>query len=207
MNGNIFEIIERLGKKEYFYIVFIVVFSIGFIKLLQPDSTILIGIFLGVIIIFFYISNVIYKADNSTNTLLNKYNYLPIKPERFILKYENIINFLYDIREYYDYNLSALNDLVIELNNFFILYDDLIVHNYVDCQYTYDNLANIKLKLVNILATYIYSIPDDVYLIENLSDKQKEFDMMLQEYLNDIISKCDISTFKKTKPYPSNMLY
>jgi hypothetical protein len=122
------------------------------------------------------------------------------------LKYPNIINFLYDIREYYDYNLTALNELIIELNNFFILYHDLLMNNYIDCSYTFDNLNGIKLRLINILSTYIYSIPDDVYLINNLADKQKEFDIILQEYLDSVTNKCDINSFKKSKPYPANMV-
>lgn len=203
---NIYNIINRLDKKQFFYIFFIIIFSIGIIKIIEPNNTLIIGILLSFIIIFFYISKVIYIKDTSDNTLQYKYNSLLIKPESLILKYPNIINFLYDIREYYEYNLTALDELIIELNNFFILYDDLIIHNYIDCEYIYDNLSGIKLKLINILSTYIYSIPDDIYLIDNLAIKQKEFDTILQEYLNNIINNCKINTFKKSKPLPANSL-
>jgi hypothetical protein len=203
---NIYNIINRLDKKEFFYIFFIVIFSIGIIKLIQPNNTLLLGILLSFIIIFIYISKVIYIKDTSDNTLQYKYNSLLIKPESLILKYPNIINFLYDIREYYEYNLAALDELIIELNNFFILYDDLISRNYIDCEYIYDNLSGIKLKLINILSTYIYSIPDDIFLMDNLAIKQKEFDTILQEYLNNIINNCIINSFKKSKPLPANSL-
>lgn len=203
---NVFEIVDRLGKKEYFFIFFIVIFSIGLIKLIQPDYALVIGLILGCVIVFFYISKFIYVQDNSKNTLINQYNSLLIKPDPLLLNYTNIITFLYDMHEYYDYNLTAMNELMVELNNFFILYHSLVSNNYTDCEYTFDNLTGIKLKLVNILSTYIYSIPDDIYLMDNLADKQQAFDNMLQEYLNNISNKCDIDSFKKSKPMPANML-
>jgi hypothetical protein len=42
--------------------------------------------------------------------------------------------------------------------------------------------------------------------MDNLADKQQAFDNMLQEYLNNISNKCDIDSFKKSKPMPANML-
>jgi hypothetical protein len=185
----------------------ILIGSIAVIKILQPSSLLGIGLILGVIGIYFYIQKVLYNMETSNTTLEYKYNSLLIKPNKLLLKYSEIIDFLYNIKNYYEYNLTNYNELIEELNEFFIMYDQLKENNYDQCKYIYDNLNNSKIKLIDTLANYIYSIPDDIYLINNLDQKKIEFNNLLDNYLNNITNNCNINEFKKNKPQPYNLIF
>jgi hypothetical protein len=203
---NIFDTINILKKKEYFFIVLIFMISIVIIRIINPNTTLLLGIILACIISFIYIQKTLYTIDNTNNTIQNKYNALLIKPNIIILNYPDIIEFLYDIRIYYEYDLTNYNDIITELNGFFILYDSLIDNNFNNCSLIYDNLFGLKSKLNNYLANYIYAIPDDIYLMNNLETKKQEFDNILSKYLDNISNNCKINEFKKNKPLPYNLL-
>lgn len=202
---NIYNTINLLTKKEYFFIVIIFLVSIIIIRIINPNNILLIGIVLGSIISFIYIQHTEYLIETTTSAIQNKYDSLLIKPDKIILKYPEFINFLYDIKIYYDYDLTNFNDIIKELNTFITLYDNLVENKYDDCSLIYDNLLGIKSKLNNYLANYIYAIPDDIYLINNLGVKKQEFDQMLTKYLDKITNNCSIDEFKKNRPLPYNL--
>jgi inorganic pyrophosphatase len=91
--------------------------------------------------------------------------------------------------------MNSFQDLILELNSFFLLYKKVPEN----CIMLYDNLSGIKLKLINILSTYIYSIPDEKPLIPKI----KEFESILEKYLKNI--ECRIDEFKRFKPHPKNI--
>jgi hypothetical protein len=148
---------------------------------------IIIGFIIGCVIVYYYLNN--------RNNMNEQYNNLLIQPDEIVLKYPDIMDFIYSLEEYYDYNMDSFKDLILEINTFFLLYSKI----YEDCSLIYDNLLGSKLKLINILSTYIYSVPDEKPLISKI----KQFENMLDNYLKKI--DCNIDSFKRNKPHPKNM--
>jgi hypothetical protein len=182
----------NLTKKNYFIIIFIIAISIGLMRMINPDSILISGIILAGIISYIYVVTL----KNNKSEELYKLDSFYIKPSEILLDYPDIINFLYSINEYFEYDMNSFSDLITELNSFFILYKKIDKN----CIQYYDNLLGIKLKLVNILSNYIYSIPEENKFVPKI----KEFDIILQKYLDSI--ECNINDFKRNKPYPANML-
>jgi hypothetical protein len=195
MNLNYY--ITKLEKKNYFIIIFIIAFSIGIVRLIKPDNILITGFIIASRIIYIYIK--LLNTNQSDNNY--KYNSFVIKPDPIILEYPDIIDFLYDLKEYYEYDMLSFNDLIIEINSFFILYKKVNDN----CKLIYDNLLGLKLKILNILSNYIYSIPYGSHDVSSdfLIKKIKDFDNILETYLKNI--NCNLDEFKTAKPYPSNI--
>lgn len=196
-------VLLNLSKKEYFVVGCI---TFGALILFKNFKVPLFIFLTGAITYsFVYINYTKYKKNVSNETLKNKYDNLLIKPDNSLLNYPEIIDYLSSLESYIDYNIKTFKDLVIELNNFFNIYENI---NYEDnqCSKLFDLLLASKIKILNNQDCFIYSLPDNIDLLNDLTKKRYQLEKILDKYIDNVKNKCNIDLFKKSKPFPKNLL-
>lgn len=179
---------NNISKKTLFkyFVIFIFVFKLGLIVKLDfiKLNSILIAIF------FIY---VIYDKDTILETTDKKvidYKLNSLYPKPKHIKNQNkLINYLYSIKEFRQYNPDSYDKMIQSIDNFLQIYNDIIIGiNYIN--HNIDIMIDNKKKAVNYLHSIIYNIPEiDVFV-----NKHTKSINILIILLDSYIDKCiDIS--------------
>jgi len=112
-----------------------------------------------------------------------------IEPEKFknelpliINKYDDIIDFLYYISDFKQYNEQVYHDFLINLNDFFTLYEDYQIVALNKKELMEDVLKDTKYKLLDGLSSFIYSFNNSPILREKLNNSINKLNDILNNY-------------------------
>lgn len=168
----IYDIIHNNEPKVLFWFGVILIILFYFV-----DNIFLIIIFYTIII--YYIHSYIHTNQfKESYALDNKYNNVELKYEEF-KKYKELINLLYELKEYKDVNISKFRDLENLLYKFIRKYEAVKEKNSL-AQVYYEDLVDLQYHIIKTLDTFKL----DVYNKES-NDKILE----LNHQLYDIIEK------------------
>ena len=109
-----------------------------------------------------------------------------IEPDiKSIEKYDEMIDFLFSIQDFYIYNQQAYEDMVECINNFFIVYED-ILKNGIQTNQLFSIAEKNMYNSINHLHSFIYSIPNDDNIRNKLHTSLYVLEKILNNYLNEI---------------------
>lgn len=149
--------------------------------ILKVDLAIIVTIILFVLYFYYKYNN----REKEKDIILSR-----IEPEKFknglpltINKYDDIIDFLYYISDFKQYNEQVYHDFLINLNDFFTLYQDYQIIASHKKQLMEDVLNDTKYKLLDGLSSFIYSFNNSPILREKLNNSINKLNDILNNYL------------------------
>jgi hypothetical protein len=99
----------------------------------------------------------------------------------------NIKSFLFSIQDFYQYNPQVYEDFTQELDNFFMIYDQVINDQQLS-GINYNLLEDKRRLLLSTLESMIYNIPSNLIYEKKLQKAVSVLDSILQKYI-DIIKQ------------------
>jgi hypothetical protein len=120
------------------------------------------------------------------------------KEERFknvipslINKYNDIIDFLYFISDFKQYNQKVYDDLLVNLNDFLTLYEDSSIITGNKKKLYNDIILDTKQKIMDNMSSFIYSINNSPILREKLNISINKLNTILLNYMEKLNIKED----------------
>jgi hypothetical protein len=211
MNSLYVSLIEIDPKYLFLYIVIIII-SILFFRHNNFKIISMIGLIFGIIISYIIYDKNKFKNTSKKEDLRLKQNKLIPQP-KYSAKYSEVTEFLYSIREFYQYNRPVFTDLVNSLDSFMILYDDINI-GVQRCKDNFDILKDKKYEALNNLHAIIFNLENSEVLIQKIKDAMKFLHKLLNKYYFKAIKICnnqeeyDVNTtsrfINKYEPEPYN---
>jgi len=149
--------------------------------ILKIDIALIVTVILFVLYFYYKYNN----REKEKDIILRR-----IEPEKFknelpltINKYDDIIDFLYYISDFKQYNEQIYHDFLINLNDFFTLYEDYQIIASNKKKLMEDVLNDTKFKLLDGLSSFIYSFNNSPILREKLNNSINKLNDILNNYL------------------------
>ena len=174
---NIISFLFSINKKEY--MIIIVIFCLLF-KIFN-NSYIITIIMFNIMCIFF----ILYKQKINTvnavkiNTLYPKSKYVEKSPD--------IYNFLFSVQEFYDYNPNIYTNIIINLDKFLEIYNDILIDNSFAGKY-YDIINDIKYEILSLFQSFIFKLPDDNFVVRKYNDAKYKLEDILNKYTTHVFN-------------------
>lgn len=174
--------IDVTDKFEYIIIVAAVILlatRIGYHGLISSSG--LFGLVIGVIITFYLIEKRKHQGDTFITAMRKILNSDIMKPNwnKYIHGNSELIIFLNDHREYYQYNPQLWRDMVSSMNNFQRTISDIEIGT-TRYNLDYDQLKETKKKILNRYQAFIHTMPHT----ENSNNKFHKGSDRLEQLLN-----------------------
>jgi len=147
----------------------------------------------GIIFIVYFYYRYNFRETEKNNIIISKH------PETFqnklpsiINKYNDIIDFLYYIHDFNQYNNQVYNDLLININDFLTLIEDYtILDNEYKKKYYSDIIIDTKYKILDDLSSFIYSFNNSPILKNKLNNSIEKMNIILSNYIKKLNIKED----------------
>ena len=161
-----------------FFGIYIILYILKFDFLLLISSLVFISYF------YFKFLN----RENDKNIILGRKNNEPFQNmlPSLLNKYDDIINFLFYINDFKQYNEQVYNDFLININDFFNLYESYNIVSPSQKLLLKDNLLDTKNKILDEYSSFIYSFNNNPILLKKLDDSIQKLNTILNNYLNNL---------------------
>ena len=182
---NLYEYIDDIDRSSFFFYIIIFLIFIIFFKNYEIGINIIVCIFFYFLLVLFINEKKKKIKKENMETKQKKINSL--EPEvKNLVKYNEIIDFLFSIQDLYIYNPQAYEEMHNCINNFFIVYEDILKNKKQT-----NNLFNIADKnmydSINSLHSLIYSIPENDLNVRNkLHVAMDVLEKILNKYINEM---------------------
>lgn len=139
-----------------------------------------------IVILILYILNEKYVHTKKTiNDILKIKNNSILPQSERISNYNDVVNFLFSIQDFYVYNPQAYEDMIESIDNFFIQYEEVLNNNMLaGCHY--DILNDKRRSSLNSLQSMIFTFPINVDYNQKLNKSVVVLDEMLKKYMEQI---------------------
>jgi len=124
--------------------------------------------------------------ENEKNIILTRRENEPFqnKLPSTINNYDDIVNFLYFINDFKQYNEQVYDSMLININDFFSSYEDYQILEEHNKKLMNDVLLDIKFKILDGLSSLIYSFNNSPKLRNKLNDAINILNNILNRYLH-----------------------
>lgn len=161
----------------------LVLFGIyALLYILKIDLAIVITVILFVLYFYYKYNN----REKEKDIILSR-----IEPEKFknelpliINKYDDVIDFLYYISDFKQYNEQVYDNILINMNDFLNSYEDYQLLEENNKKLMNDILLDTKYKILDNLSSFIYSFNNSPKLRNKLNDSINLLNNILNRYLN-----------------------
>ena len=141
--------------------------------------------------IYFYYKYNYRNEEKNTIISNNKESKFQNKLPSLINNYDDIINFLYYISDFKQYNEQVYSDLLINLNDFLTVYQDYQIIIGPKKKLYADVILDTKYKILEGMSSFIYSFNNSPILREKLKNSINKLNIILANYLKKINIKED----------------
>lgn len=132
------------------------------------------------------------REDEKITVLANTKNEkFKNKMPTILNKYDDIVNFLYYISDFKQYNEQAYAELLVNLNDFLTLYEDYQIIKGTKKKLMEDVIHDTKHKILDNLSSFIYSFNNSPVLREKLNNSIDKLNRILNNYINNLGIKID----------------
>lgn len=141
-------------------------------------------------IVFYYLWNT--REEEKSMILTNRKNEkFDNKIPAVLNKYDDILNFLYFISDFKQYNEKVYDDLLINLNDFFSLIEDYQIIQGTKKKLMEDVIFDTKNKILDGLSSLIYSFNNSPVLTKKLNESIQKLNDILNQNIKKINIKID----------------
>jgi hypothetical protein len=192
--NNLYNTISKLDSKStfnYFIIIIIFLFITNNMKIKLNH---VVGLLLGTIFVLFKYQNNMNNLNQKDNQIIEKIKIIDNNNKNRkdigkIKDYQEIVDFLFSINEFYKLNQETFEDLIDNLNNFLLIYENIKIDN-INYTEKYIISENIKNNIMNILHSFIYSIGNHYELVNKLNYSCNVLNKILNKYLEELYDIC-----------------
>lgn len=205
IKNNFYIKLSNINSKNLFYYIVILISSIIFFNYINIKFKAVIGIIIGLIIIYIIYNKNELNTTLYTNELKIKLELLKPKPLYFE-NYPELIEFFYSIRNFYNYNNDSFSNCVKDVDTFVKLYNDIKK----GIKYSNKNIDVIRLfkkKALNNLHSLIYSIENNKIIEKKLKESLTELNKILNIYIDDMIDIINNDIKKNGYNYEKSYLF
>lgn len=141
-------------------------------------------------IVFYYLWST--REEEKSMILTNRKNEkFDNKIPAVLNKYDDILNFLYFISDFKQYNEKVYDDLLINLNDFFSLIEDYQIIQGTKKKLMEDVIFDTKNKILDGLSSLIYSFNNSPVLTKKLNESIQKLNDILNQNIKKINIKID----------------
>lgn len=177
----IYEYIRNIDATDKFIYIVVIIASIVFSTRLPMTPYGIVGAISGILLVYYFNEHREYLGASfiaSMKVILNS-DVMDYKNNPYLPNNSELLIFLDNHREYYQYNPTQWNSIIRHINNFLKLTYD-IEHGTTRRNLDYDVLKETKIKVLNTYQSFIHRIPHT----EESSNKFHEGMDLLQNILN-----------------------
>ena len=142
-------------------------------------------------VIYFYYNYTNHNNEKNKIIFNRKEDKFQDKLPSMINNFDDIVDFLYYISDFKQYNEQVYNDLLININDFLTVYQDYQIIVGSKKKLYADVILDTKYKILEGLSSFIYSFNNSPILREKLTNSINKLNSILASYLKKINIKED----------------
>ncbi len=190
-NDNISTILGKITSNDLAMYVIILVTCLFVSKFINVSLSNLFFIILAVVIIYYIYSKRNIAHLPLVDDLQTKLKLIMPEPQRLSPKYSDLINFLYNIREYYFINPTEFASLVTNIDNFIQLYEGIMLNHIIYCVENLEVAVDFYQKAQNNLHSVIYGLTTNPDQTKRFHTALQFFSSIMEKYINQLVNKCN----------------
>lgn len=176
--------IINVDNTTLFWYIAITMLTVYAFSRIDIKLNVVYGTFLVVVILYF-LNNEYSRSKNTINDMLELKKNIILPKTKNLSKYNEIINLLFSVQDFYVYNAQAYEDMVESLDMFFLHYEEVIYNNDFAGKH-YDILNDKKRFALNSLHSIIYDFPANLNYKKKLNKAIGTLNDILSYYLNNV---------------------
>lgn len=181
--SNIFNYLESIGNEELFFYIVIIVFAILVSNRIGLEFTMVAGLVIGLVIVYYLREREISLGDNFEMEHESKLEHEIFKNTKNMHMDASLIDLLYSIKEYKQYNPDVYIRLTKNIDNFLRIEKDL--ENGVQRPVQLFDVAHMcQKRALNALHSMIHSIPYSKNSDEKFTRVMEEFNKLMAKHIS-----------------------
>lgn len=186
MFSNHMEIIDDLSRNNVFFYICFFIFVICFFKKLKIKLNVIFGFIIALLLIKYSYSNVIKESKLHEKINKNKENLIrPSIEKNNIAEYEEVVNYLFSIQDFYYYNPLVYSECVNLIEKFFSLYKESHYDN-SQAGENFVQMNKIKTNVILGFDTLILSMELNKEYDKKLEVAKNNLEKILNNYLEHV---------------------
>lgn len=177
---------NRIDEKTLYWYIVIFVLVIYIFTFINVTISLIFGTIIGMVIIIYMYSNYqILKKQELELFEQKRESITPNIQQNEIIKYNEIVDFIFSIQDFYEYNQQAYEDLLESIDHFFILYDEINIDNSLS-GINYDMMETKMKTALNTLSSIVIELPKNKKYDNKLLKSVNMLKYLLEKYLNKV---------------------
>lgn len=188
-------IIENINNNTLFIFIIIIIVIIYYFSQIDINLNIMFGFIVSMMVIYYlYNDNNVINKRNDELLKVKKSN---IKPKLIqSIKYDNIVDFVFTIQDFYEYNPISYQLMISHIDYFFEIYETIKDNNDI-VNLKYDMLISEKKNAINALHSIIFSLNPNTEYDFKLKNSMKKLDEILNIYISEAKNIYENELYKK----------
>ena len=190
-----------LNETEKAKYIFILIVSVYFTtRVIKVNIGLLSGLVLGALMIKFLMeqkNSNLFEFNNKLEIKLQEINSGMDYKAKYLYIDADIINLLYNIIEYKDFNKKVYKSLLKNVDKFLTIREN--IKNVVNCNDYIKNAEDFYRISLNEMQSFVYSLPSDPIINEKMKRSLNRLHLLLKRNMDYIYKSCGLSTLSVPK--------
>jgi len=174
-----------MNNKTIFWLIIIFILTIYLFSKYDIGINILLGFIVAFIIIIYLYNNVKTIENEKQKIIKNKHN-LIIPEQKISKKYNDVVDFLFSIQDFYIHCPLNYIQMVESIDNFFKTYEEILIDNN-SINMNYSILIDQKRNALNSLSMITYGLSANISYDKKLQNSIVYLTNLLDTFINNII--------------------
>lgn len=185
---GIYTVLEGINQKYTFLYAFIFLILILYFRSKNVGLNIILAMIIGYLIVWYIYEKNNVKIQVEEDQQQKKFDSI-IPHSKKIKPYNNVLDFVFSIQDFYVYNPQAYEDIIDNIDSFFTIYEKIFITQYL-CEDNYQIAESKKQNALNAVHSLIFKLPNNKIMTDKLDRAHKRLETLLNKYLNEIYDKC-----------------
>jgi hypothetical protein len=171
-------------QQIFFYFILLILFLFIFTNI-DFSITLFIGIiFYSILIYYFYTNRNINNVD-SAKKIKTKYETFSDTEDSVIKEYPDIIDFIFYLSTFKEYNIDTFNEIINLFDNFIFLYNSILIDKSLSST-LFKSITLIKYSIINKIESFNLNT-DNIILTEQIKKNRIKAEELLNKYLDNVL--------------------
>lgn len=190
-DNNITTKLGKITNKQWFVFIIIIIIFLYIAKSVNITLSIVFFLLIALLICYLiYSRKQVVEPIKEVDTDL-KMNLINPKPNQQLQNHPDLVDFLYSIRNLNHVNPDAFKTIIIDMNNFIQLYDEIMNNQMIYCTENLEVAVDFIRDAQNNLQSMIYNLDSSQLVTWQFHNSLKEFQFLVRQYVKRMIDKCN----------------
>lgn len=189
-NDNITTVLNQIPSDNIAIYIAIFIILLFISKFINFNLSNLFFIIIAFCIIYYIYSKHQINLSPTTD-IQTKIELIMPNPTRLGPAYADLVNFLYNVREYYFINPTEFAELVLNIDNFIQLYEEIMSDHVIYCGENIEVAANFCRSAQNNLQSVIFGLSTNFLPTKRFHEALELFDSIMNKYTKQMVTKCN----------------